>query len=179
MRFRRLPKFNGVFHLLCVGLLCCATGCVPHQSRFSKFPVAKQRVAKQQPVDRKFEVTVTAQGDAVVQPERQLVHRITLSRGQLQELARMWPKKAPVIAELENDQFGVVLGLRVTAVLDPSHSSLLGLRLGDLITAIGKEHANQRQGMLMLLDTLAKVDKETLTLVREGQPHKIFYHLHP
>lgn len=126
-----------------------------------------------------FKVSVQSQGKNIVDFHLPLVHRVALSR---KEIDRVVGSPPPKLSE-DRDSHGGVVGLRV--VDDPVGISLidyLGLERGDIITAFGKEKPERWSDFTKMLTALIErpptdTNPTTLTLIRRGQPNKVLYYL--
>lgn len=128
-------------------------------------------------VPGEFEVSVKADGKAVSNHEQKLVHRVELAQKDLDQVMSTWPERLniPFSSEAEKDVRGDVVGLR----LSWSGSALptLGLQDGDVLTAVGKRHAQNLRDLSGVIFALENRELASVTIERQGQPHKLLYYL--
>lgn len=126
-----------------------------------------------------FRVSVTSGGKPVNDFQERLVHRVTLSKKDLAAIMPV-PGRAPQVpftGRVEKDGQGGIVGLKLTEVRTSDVLPTFGLQDGDLITAVGKKHPNEISDLSQIVLDIRKNSEATLTLQRNGKPHKIFYGL--
>ncbi len=123
-----------------------------------------------------YRVSATANGKAQNISE-ELVHRIPVIDRELQTIVGSGKEKflPPFSSTAERDSRGKVTGLRVTAVVGVSSGSQFGLRKGDLITAVGTQFTKTDRDLWELFEQLQQKKQASMTIIREGKHHKIFY----
>lgn len=126
-----------------------------------------------------YQVSVRSGGSEVSQFEKRLIHRIALSAGEVQGIFLNETGNLVVPARFRQqlDLRGGVKGLRLIAFNDPLLGGRLGLKKGDLLTAIGGKHFKQPSDIFALYRSLQQKNEIGLTLERGGSPHKILYSL--
>ncbi len=149
---------------------CAVSGC-SMMSLSDSEPIQSKRTGQ-------FEVSVTSGGEKVSNFHTPLVHRVTVSTRELD--AFLAPDRKTILlpfkARKVRDLKGEVKGIRVVQI-DSVKTNSLGLRDNDLLTAVGRVHLKQPQDMSLLFSDLQREKQATLTLEREGKPHKILYYL--
>ena len=121
-----------------------------------------------------YKVSVKSDGKEVKNFSQQLVHRVSLSRSEFDALIDDWPKGLPFNSKSEYDSRGKPSGLRITQMRSAT-SPHMGLQKADLVTAVGTTHTYKTRDVWQLFRQLSISREATLTLVRQGKPHKILY----
>ena len=163
---RQLSEFSESFlmKLLLILLVCLCSACAGR---------AKPEVER---LGEGYKVSVRTGGQDVSNFSEQLVHRILLSRSDFDSLVKDWPQGLPFTSKSEYDMRGNPSGLRITKV-GSKQGPHLGLQQKDLVTAVGTTHTFTTRDMWQLFRELSISREATLTLVRQGKPHKILYNL--
>ena len=93
-------------------------------------------------------------------------------------MLKEWPEKftAPFDGIAARDGRGKVMGVKVGKVR-PGALTDLGLRQGDIVTAVNAKHASTVRDLGYLYVSLREEKTASLTFEREGQPHKILYYV--
>ena len=130
-------------------LLALAVGCATPQ--------------RQGAVRPDFQVSVSAGGAPVTDLNTDYIHRIDYSAGAASKLSAL-PRT------VERDRQGRVMGFRI----GDGAETTLGLKGGDLITAIGPQRITQKKQFDELLRAVKDREDVTLTIVRRGAPHKVY-----
>lgn len=132
----------------------------------------------QQKRSGEFKVSVSTDGEQVSNFRTPLVHRVSVSPRELRAYlsedrqALVLPFQARRVRDLK----GGVKGIRVVKILSGKRSAL-GLIQNDLLTAVGRQHLSGLQDLGTLFTVLRTEKQASLTLEREGKPHKILYYL--
>jgi hypothetical protein len=126
-----------------------------------------------------YQVSVRSDGDEVAEFEQRLIHRIALSSGEMRGIFLNDAGNLVVPARFakQRDLRGQVKGLRLLALNEPLLGGRLGLKAGDVVTAIGGKHFKEPSDLFVLYRSLARNNEIGLTLERGGNPHKILYSL--
>lgn len=128
-----------------------------------------------------YEVTVSANGKQVKNHGRKLVHYVGIGRGDVDRIATSGQSgkfsAAGLVPEVGPDQ--KVAGLRVGQPRDQLELSRLGLQPGDLITSFGMQHPSTEGSAIEFYRSIGDSKSASLTLLRQGEPHKVFYSLTP
>jgi len=126
-----------------------------------------------------YKVFVTSDGKTVDDFSIELIHRISLTRQEFGQYMKDWPKTLPLpfASRNEKDSRGNPSGVRIVQVNKKAGLHGLGLQRNDLVTAVGTKHTYTSQDMWLLFKLLGEQQRATLTLVRDGKPHKILYSL--
>lgn len=125
---------------------------------------------------RSYDVSVYSDGKEVKDFNKELIHRVELPARVVASLSQQG-SRLPIDGRTERDGRGNVTGIRVITSKQGASPAVLGLRDKDLITAIGARRVRQTEDLRTLFTSLAKDKSTTLTLEREGRPHKILYYL--
>ncbi len=125
-----------------------------------------------------FKVSVSTDGEDVSNFKTPLVHRVSVTP---QELRRYLSAERnalvlPFQARKVRDLKGGVKGIRVVKIISGKRTAL-GLLENDLLTAVGRKHLSGLQDLGKLFSQLQTEKQASLTLEREGKPHKILYYL--
>lgn len=167
-RFRAdLRNAAALIALLC--MLSGAAGCSDNQPVIE--PVEGQN-------GQKFKVSVTSGGREVKDFNEKLVQRVAIGPDQVEEVLKMWPEKVlvPFDGVAARDGRGKVMGVRVGKMRSGSPTNL-GLRPGDIVTAVNAKHASTVRDLGYLFVALREQKTASLTFEREGKPHKILYYV--
>ena len=126
-----------------------------------------------------FKVSVTSGGKPVPNFQQKLVHRITLSK---QDLTALMPvpgrgPQIPFTGKVDRDSNGGIVGLKLTEVRTNTVMPTFGLQDGDMLTAVGSKHVDDLSDLTQIAIDIRKNAQATLTLQRNGLPHKVFYTL--
>lgn len=144
------------------------------------FTVGCYRQSEQPEPERthRFEVSVKTGGEAVKDFNTSLVHRIILNKDEFNALLLRTRNKQNVtfVFSPDRDSKGGVKGLKVSRA-EQRYATMLGFGQGDLITAVGKAQMKNQDPLRVLLNDFQATKKATLTLERNGKPHKILYYL--
>ena len=134
-------------------------------------------IEKKAKLQRNFRVSVRSDGESISNFTKSLVHRVSVDSAQLRDLYRAQPPglNIPFVIVAESDSFDRPVGLRLEAAPNASAPSDLGLRHGDIITAVEKKHTVVEEDLMYLFDQLDINRRATLTLLRDGDHHKFFY----
>ncbi len=168
---RALYKFSiclFIFSLLLI--TSCATRA---KQKFSPFatPVGKS--------GERFNVQVFSNGKKVDNHNIRLVHRLSIKVETLESVFGEDVKSPKLGFETEKaiDRAGAVYGFKV--ISDPKLKNLpkFGLTDGDIVTAIGNYRPQVKSDMEHLYTQLKTKTNTTLTFIRAGKHHKIFYFL--
>lgn len=130
-----------------------------------------------------FKVSVREGSREVNDFETPLVHRIGLSRADINKIlptgsnTMKLPFKGRPLKDARGNISGVRLYRRESGPRLKGSKFLLGLKENDLVTAVGVKHVKSYADLRMLLEMLLKEQHISVTLEREGSPHKIFYYL--
>lgn len=133
---------------------------------------------------RQYEVSVKQDGKPVETFSESLVHRVGVTKAEIMEIFGPAPEhmNLPFALKPKADLRGGIVGFEVVETfesrsrLDRGMSSL-GLRIGDLITAVGKMRIGHEEDFWHIYDLLKLNQQATLTIEREGRPHKFLYFL--
>ncbi|MCB0360406.1 MAG: hypothetical protein KDD44_12245 [Bdellovibrionales bacterium] len=164
---------------MCAVVLFLATiGCAPTQPHPRFSTVERGGFPAADPGSR-YRVSVSSEGREVRNPEAQLVHRVRLTAVQASNLQTSWRKRPESIwsGTAERDSFGEPLGVRIEALVGDGATGDIGWRAGDLITAVGKLHTISTTDVGVLFEQLATTGSASVTLIRDGVPHKILYYV--
>lgn len=159
------------FGILALLLVVGLTGCSASNDNQS-IPELEQRRSG-------FKVSVETGGKPVADFSTQLVHRVVLTPEQIDTVMASWPDRLylPFEAQPDRDTWGKICGIKVTRMKSDSNLPNLGLKLGDRVTAVGVSHTKESRDLWKLFDQLRRNSEASLTLEREGKPHKILYYL--
>jgi hypothetical protein len=130
--------------------------------------------------DHQFKVSVYSGGKEVKDFNTQLIHRVDISPEQLKRVfgADDRQLRLPFTGTGEKDRFGKIAGVRVGRFQSPEGGpQAFGLKNQDLITAIGVQRATSIDDFRRLGKELSTTKSSSITLEREGRPHKILYSL--
>lgn len=125
-----------------------------------------------------YAVTVSSGGKELRDFSAPLVHRVSLKKGTVAEILKFWPKRLdlPFDGTTERDNRGKVMGVRITSVKPKRDLKSLGLRKGDLLTAAEQKLMTTTRDFIQVFDALKQSGLGTVTLERDGKPHKILYY---
>lgn len=126
-----------------------------------------------------YKVSVRTDGGDIKNFETALVHRMYYKPAELDALKHDWPDSfsKQLKGTPEFDTLGKLMGVRIVATSGASSKEMLGFKLGDLITAAGTTHIGSLDQLDTVLSDLSAKRQASITLVRNGQPHKILYYL--
>jgi hypothetical protein len=120
-----------------------------------------------------FQVSVHSNGREVKNFEQELVHRTTLSRQALIELQRY--AKNETLTVPRKDERGGFEGLKVRSGVPRPILDTLGLRSGDVVTALGTRKVEPSSSFEEYLLAIGSLSDSSLTFERRGVPHKVIY----
>lgn len=162
--------------LILVGITCVlsALGCAPSASSL----IERQPVVQPKPTGE-FKVSVAVDGKSVNDFSTELVHRMQVTPQEVKRLAATLPKRVnvPFGSVPEVSFTGDSVGFRLTPKRSSSESLTLGLRAGDVVTAINKTHPSSVLDFRELISSLQSDKRASITILRSGEPHKILYYL--
>ena len=126
-----------------------------------------------------MKVSVSTNGAPVKNFQDSLVHRIDLTA---QDLARFHNPhtqrlQLPFTALPERDGRGKTMGVRIPKSADSKQVAKLGLKPDDLVTAVGRMIAHQAEDLANLFVELRKKKMSSMTVERNGVPHKLLFYL--
>ena len=101
------------------------------------------------------------------------MQRISLSPKLVSEIGS--GKSLPADGVSELDREGRVTGVRIVASKRGGNPALIGLREKDLVTAVGMKPMRRIEDLRALALDLECEKASSLTLERNGKPHKILY----
>jgi hypothetical protein len=161
--------------ILLIGCLCVLAlgGCAPKKKPQSPFatPVA--------PSGQRFNVEVFTDGKKVENHNVRLVHRMPVKQNTLEEVFGKDSEqpKLGFTSTIAKDQAGKVYGFLVKSDSSLRKLPKFGLTDGDVVTAVGDLRPTSIKDMAQLRSQLLAKGQTTLTFVRSGKHHKIFYYL--
>lgn len=125
----------------------------------------------------RFKVSVVTNGREVKDLNQDLVHRVAISRAQVDSILESWPAQFRKIGQTrdEYDSQGKYMGLRIAGPSTGAPVPVLGLRDRDVITAVGPKPVRAEGDMLALFKDLKQSGRATMTIERSGMPHKFLY----
>jgi len=127
--------------------------------------------------ERDYKVTVYQDGREVKDFNNPLVVRVNVSPALLASLAHA-PTELPFNAVRENDNHGKAKGLRIhSGKAGPAGAMSLGLKERDLVTAVGQKRIEKLEDFRLLASELNATKMASVTLERDGKPHKILYYI--
>ncbi len=151
-------------------IICILSACAAHTTGEENIEPAA--------AERKFRVSVTAGGKRIDTPGEELVHRIYLNADSVHAFVKSGKKlKEPLVAHVEEDDKGRVIGVRVAQFSPLSALGKLGLKEGDVVTAVGKNLVQKPDDVLQVFDELDREKHGSITVERRGKPHKILINL--
>ena len=156
-------KFWLTSSLLGVWLLCSCTAAAPQP----KYQIEREH---------DYKVSVYQDGKEVKNFQAPLVQRVDISNAMLNALAKA-PGDLQFNGVREKDNRGKISGLRIHAGKGAQAVSALGLKEKDLVTAVGQKRVQQMEDFRFLAKELNETKTSSLTLEREGKPHKILYYI--
>ena len=126
-----------------------------------------------------YKVEVYTNGRKLERVESELVHRVELSHSDVDFITANNSSSVPfgVRAVKEKDAKGEQVGFRVTALPQKGAIYDLGLKVGDIVTAIGQKTSPKSSDLTTLFPTLKNKGSASLTVMRSGVNHKILYYL--
>ena len=123
-----------------------------------------------------YHVSVYSDGKEVKDFNSALVERLIISR-QAIDILNSKQTQIPVSGKPERDNRGQSAGVRISTGVNPKGLSMFGFREKDLLTAVGNRRAESIDDLRYISPTLEKGKVATVTLERNGKPHKILYYL--
>ncbi len=164
MRIGKTPKY-----WLAASALCFVFGC----SSSAQHAVIERPGGG----ERHYRVTVSSGGQAVDNHAEELVHRVELTPQQIKDFlgALGAAGQMPLQGKTELDNQGKPTGYRIKQLDARSPFSLLALRQGDLVTAVGTKHVKNPSDIVAVFDQLNARRNSSITIERGGKPHKILY----
>ena len=121
-----------------------------------------------------FKISVSTQCKQVERPEEPLVHRIVLNSSVVHDfVAKGKPGSSSLAAGVERDNNGRLAGVRISSLTQASALARIGLKNNDLVTAVGKNKLKAVEDLWSVFDDLDSKGHATLTIERNGMPHKI------
>jgi len=123
-----------------------------------------------------YRVSVYSDGKEVKDFNSALVDRLILSR-QAMEILSSKQSAIPLSGRPERDNRGQSSGVRITAGENPKGLAMFGFREKDLLTAVGTRRAQSIDDLRYIMPALEKEKMASVTLERNGKPHKILYYL--
>ncbi len=129
--------------------------------------------------ESEFKVRVVSGGEVQRDLEQELVHRVELSKEDIRTALRSWPTslQIPFSGKVQRDAQGELIGVNLSATTQTSMLPRLGLEDNDLLTAVGKKRAESIKDLYFLFEALADKNFASVTVQRNGKPHKILYFL--
>ncbi len=158
--------------LFCLFLSAAASGCSASGSRAS---LAAQR--KDDP--ERFKVSVVTDGHQVKDFSHDLVHRVSLTPGEVDRMIAAWPAGFHQVTSTreEYDTHGKFMGLKIVGPAGPGTTvRILKLVDRDVITAVGLNKVKSEKDLLVLFQELKKSGYSTMTIERGGMPHKYLFY---
>lgn len=121
--------------------------------------------------------SVSVNGEPAAAYNSPLVHRVSMTERQL-ALLLPGPRGLilPFTGTVHRDGAGAIMGVQLSGMRTGNYP-VLGLREGDIITAVNTTPARQIEDISELLHTLRAQRTASMTLLRTGRPHKILYYL--
>lgn len=123
-----------------------------------------------------YKVSVYQDGKEVKNFQTPLVQRVNISNAMLSSLAKA-PGDLPFNGVKEKDNRGKITGLRIHSGKSAQAAMALGLKEKDLVTAVGQKRIQQMEDFRLLAKELNATKTASLTLERDGKPHKILYYI--
>ena len=163
---------NTSFYIACCYFALMTSSCSVTQPAFRVEPLESSKL---QIVERERKVSVKTGGKDYQESSGGLVHYIDLSQ---QQLRRAFARRSggtlvPFSIRTKRDAQGKSEGLLIERVAPGAE--VLGLRKGDLITALGRQHATKKEQFLSIYQSLQREGRASLTLKRANLPHKLLY----
>ena len=126
-----------------------------------------------------MKVSVSTNGTPVKNFQDSLVHRIDLTALELARFQNPHTQRLqlPFTAQPERDGRGKTMGVRIPKGSDSKQVAKLGLKPDDLITAVGRKIAHQTEDLSNLFVELRKKKMSSMTVERNGVPHKLLFYL--
>jgi len=156
---------NGIY----LSVLFLVSACSTAKSK-SPDPVTVEKV-------HNYNVSVSTDGKPVNDFDKRLVHDVVVPAGALAAIGKYQSSLEVVfVSEPELDLRGSVVGVRLLGSrsgLDPM--TTFGWLKNDVITAVGLRHVRRVADLGALITQLQQQQAATLTLIRDGAPHKILY----
>ncbi len=123
-----------------------------------------------------YQVSVYSDGKEVKDFKTALVQRLILSPQAIAALSRN-QRPLPVAGKQERDNRGQTSGVRISAGDNPRGLAMFGFRERDLLTAVGARRAESIDDLRSIVSVLTREKVASVTLERNGKPHKILYYL--
>ena len=122
-----------------------------------------------------YKVSVKTNGQEQKNFDQERVHRVTVSPQEIARATKSMPAKVdlPFTVQTERDLRGRASGLRVTAV---QSGGALGVAKGDILTSVGFTMTKSEKDLAKIYQELKTTKQSSLTLLRDGQYHKILYY---
>lgn len=136
-----------------------------------------------------FKVSATSNGEKVSANDQSLIQRVELSSTELLKIKSQLKGDLIFGISNEKDVRGNSSGLKILTIKDRLVASQLGLERGDVVLAAHISELDQKQNReiqmplkdhLALYDSFSRLSKErslSLSVIRSGMPHKIYYFL--
>ena len=124
-----------------------------------------------------LKIQVKSGGKVVKNPETELVHRIDLSENDLNPVLTGSSKlkalgfKAKILRDAQGGISGILLDLRA----ENQNTQRFGLQHGDLVTAISGKLIGSEDDLETMFQQLQEQQKLSVTVMRDGEPHKLLY----
>ena len=147
----------------------CSSGSAPYAAPAQVEPMVKEQSG--------FKVSVSSNGTTVSDFETQLVHRLELSESQVRVLKENMVSNCGCGGSIMHDGAGKLAGVKMTRIEKGSPLLEIGLKNGDILTAIGVTPVTDIQQIDNLFVSLLKDKTASLTFQRSGHPHKMFFYL--
>lgn len=123
-----------------------------------------------------YHVSVYSAGNEVKDFGDRLVHYVTLSPADVEKLiSDKGEAILPFDGIMEVDHKGQPSGFRIEQAFDRGRTERLGFREDDIVTAIGRTRSTSIADMDKFVQALRENREETITIIRDGQPHKLLY----
>ena len=134
---------------------------------------------KAQSPKRNYQISVKAGGTDLVNFEQQLVHRIEITRNELQSILITWPESLNLSFRSigEYDKLGQAVGIKIIDSSLNSSSANLGLKSGDIVTSIGRKLPTSTRDFWPLLNELKQTGTGDISISRNGRANKILLQL--
>lgn len=123
------------------------------------------------PEVRKHKVSVFQDGKEVAAEKNRHIHHIKLLKRRLPNSPNELPFEFLPITDSQER----IRGLMVRERMPVYSKYIMGLTKGDIITNIEQVTASSDNEIRLLLDTIRYKGKATVSIERDGKPHKIFF----
>jgi hypothetical protein len=118
-----------------------------------------------------MKVSVSSDGKAVTDIDKELVHRVTVSSAILAKITKNIDlRDLPFLVQAEFNSKAEFVGMRLFKYRG---GFAYGLEEQDLITAVGKTKLQERKHLLLMFDALNQTGETSLSIVRRGEAQKI------